>query len=327
MKLFASKVFQAVALAATLAFAGNAVADYPEKPVTLVSPYGPGGAADLAARTLANAASQYLGEDMIVVNKVGAAGVTGSTFVSRSRPDGYTLLLARVGSQAAVPAINPRIPYRWNDFTFLGLLEKNPFVLTVGTDSPYQSFDDLRQALSEGKSLSYASTGIGSLQHISMIMLQGELGLDSNSFTHIPYKGGGKAVAAVAGGHVDIFFQNMSGVIAGIESGQLRPLLITTDARSAQLPDTPTVAELDMPNLEQVVGWSALYGPPNLPTEIVDKWQAVLQQVSKDEQWQRQTNQLNSIPFVRDAAQTENFVRLQYDLFKAIVDRYQLAIN
>jgi len=318
---------KALALTATLALAGTAIADYPEKPVTLVSPYGPGGAADLAARTLANAASQYLGEDMIVVNKVGAAGVTGSTFVSRARPDGYTLLLARVGSQAAVPAINPRIPYRWNDFTFLGLLEKNPFVLTVGADSPYRTFDDLRRALSEGKQLSYASTGIGSLQHISMVMLQGELGLDIDRITHIPYKGGGKAVAAVAGGHVDIFFQNLSGVIAGIESGQLRPLLITTDSRSAQLPDTPTVAELEMPNLEQIVGWSALYGPPNLPQDIVEKWQTVLQQVSEDDQWQRQTSQLNSIPFVRDAAQTEKFVRLQYDLFKTIVDRYQLAIN
>nr|WP_315980346.1 tripartite tricarboxylate transporter substrate-binding protein [Aliamphritea spongicola] len=103
-----------------------AQAEYPSKPVTLISPYGPGGAADLAARNLAAVVPDYLGADVIVTNRTGAAGVTGSAYVSKSRPDGHTLLLARVGSQAAVPAINRRIPYKWDDFTFLGLLERIP---------------------------------------------------------------------------------------------------------------------------------------------------------------------------------------------------------
>ena len=99
--------------AVCLALSGAALADYPAKPVTLVSPYGPGGAADLAARTIAGTAPAYLGQAVLVVNRTGAAGVTGSTTVAKGKPDGYTLLLARVGSQAAVPAINRKIPYKW----------------------------------------------------------------------------------------------------------------------------------------------------------------------------------------------------------------------
>lgn len=132
--------------AVCLALSGAALADYPAKPVTLVSPYGPGGAADLAARTIAGTAPAYLGQAVLVVNRTGAAGVTGSTTVAKGKPDGYTLLLARVGSQAAVPAINRKIPYKWDEFTFLGLLELNPFVLVVNADSPIQSLDDVKAA-------------------------------------------------------------------------------------------------------------------------------------------------------------------------------------
>ena len=125
------KIIKQLSLLAAMALAyigliSVAHAEYPAKPVTLVSPYGPGGAADLASRTLSATAPGYLGNGILVVNRTGAAGVTGSTTVAKGKPDGYTLLLARVGSQAAVPAINRTIPYTWDEFTFLGLLELNP---------------------------------------------------------------------------------------------------------------------------------------------------------------------------------------------------------
>ena len=125
--LFAS----AAAIMAVSGVAQEASAEYPTKPIRIIIPYDAGGAADLQARILSSTAPEYMGQAILASNRTGAGGVTGSNFVVRSKPDGYTLLLARVGSQAGVPAINPGIPYKWNDYTFLGLLEKNPFVLAV----------------------------------------------------------------------------------------------------------------------------------------------------------------------------------------------------
>ena len=215
----ARRLAGAVALAPALALCllAPAHAEYPVKPVTLVSPYGPGGAADLAARALSATAAGHLGESILVVNRTGAAGVTGSTSVAKGKPDGYTLLLARVGSQAAVPAINRTIPYRWDEFTFLGLLELNPFVLAVPADSPYQTLDDLKQALTAGADLSYSSAGVGTLLHVAMVMTLDAFGRPAEAMKHVPYKGGGKAAAAVVGGHVDMIFQNLSGVISNIQ--------------------------------------------------------------------------------------------------------------
>ena len=128
---------------------------------------------------------------VLASNRTGAGGVTGSNFVVRSKPDGYTLLLARVGSQAGGPAINPGIPYKWNDFTFLGLLEKNPFVLAVNSESEPSSLADIEAKLKAGENLSYSSGGVGTLPHIAMVMVLNGMGMGADAMTHVPYKGGG----------------------------------------------------------------------------------------------------------------------------------------
>lgn len=322
------RLTMALAAAATLVAAGIAQAGgYPSKPVTLISPYGPGGAADLAARTLAANAPVYLGNGVIVTNRTGAAGVTGSTFVAKGRKDGYTLLLARVGSQAAVPAINRRIPYRWDEFTFLGLLETNPFALVVNTNSPYKTLDDIKAAVKSGKKLSYASAGVGTLLHIAMIMTLDEMGLETDAMKHIPFKGGGKANAAVIGGHVDIMFQNLSGVIGAIRSGQLRALAVSSQDRVASLQDVPTVAEAGYPGLGTVVGWSALYGPPSMDKAATAKWVEVLAKIKDDKSWNKMTLKLSSVPAVQSPDETKAFVENQYLKFKDVVDRLDLAIK
>ena len=137
----------ALGLAGSFLVSTAAIADdYPSRPITLVIPYGPGGAADLSARLIAGNAPGTLGQSILPVNKAGAAGVTGSAFVINSKKDGYTLLSARVGSQMGVPAMNKTIPYKWDDFTIIGMTELNPFILTVGADSPYQTFADFEIA-------------------------------------------------------------------------------------------------------------------------------------------------------------------------------------
>ena len=327
MKRLSKAMLGAAAILATAAMAASASAEYPTKPVTLVSPYGPGGAADLAARAVSATAPGLLGNGILVVNRTGAAGVTGSTYVAKSRPDGYTLLLARVGSQAAVPAINRKIPYKWDDFTFLGLLEQNPFVLCLNADSPYKSLEDLKVAIKGGAKLSYSSAGVGTLLHLAMVVLLDELGMDQSALKHIPFKGGGKAAAAVMGGHVDMIFQNLSGVIGNIQAGKLRPVIVTTKSRPPSIPDVPTAEELGYPGLGVIVGWSGVWGPKDLPNDVVAKWTDVLEGLKTDKAWNKMTKGLGSVPVIMNPADTKAFVKSQYETFREVTERLGLTIK
>ena len=324
---FILNLVRATVGAVCLALAGTALADYPAKPVTLVSPYGPGGAADLAARTIAGTAPPYLGQAVLVVNRTGAAGVTGSTTVAKGKPDGYTVLLARVGSQAAVPAINRKIPYKWDEFTFLGLLELNPFVLVVNADSPIRSLDDVKAAAGGGEKPSYASAGVGTLLHVAMVMVLDQFALPQDAMKHVPYKGGGKAAAAVVGGHVDMMFQNLSGVISNIQAGKLRALAVSTPERVAAIPDVPTVAEAGYPALETVVGWSGVWGPPGMDQAAADKWVEVLGKLKDDKAWNKLTKGLGSIPSIRGPEETKAFVENQYEAFKTLTEKLGMTIQ
>ena len=171
-----------------------ALAEYPDRPITIVVPYGPGGAADLSARLIAGSAPAYLGQPVLAVNKTGAAGVVGSNFVVNAPADGYTLLSARVGSQMGVPAMNKTIPYNWDDFTMLGLIERNPFVLVVSPASGIKSFADFEKKIKAGEEMSYSTAGVGTLLHTGVAVMANAMGADFDKLIHVPYKGGGRLV-------------------------------------------------------------------------------------------------------------------------------------
>jgi len=203
----------------------------------------------------------------------------------------------------------------------------NPFVLVVNADSPYQTLDDLRAALEAGADLSYSSAGVGTLLHVAMVMTLDEFGLAQEAMKHVPYKGGGKAAAALVGGHVDAMFQNLSGVIGNIQAGKLRALAVTTTARVLAINDVPTVAEAGYPNLETVVGWSGVWGPPGLPGDVVEKWVMVLEQLKTDAAWNKLTRGLGSVPAIRRPAETRAFVEAQYETFKELTERLGMTIR
>ena len=150
---------------------GAQAADYPTRPITIVVPYGPGGASDLSARLIAASSPAFLGQPVMAVNKTGAAGVVGSNFVKNAKPDGYTLLSARVGSQMGVPAMNKTIPYKWDDFTILGLIEVNPFVLVVSPKSGIKTFAYFEEKIKKGEEMSYSSAGVGTLLHTGVAVM------------------------------------------------------------------------------------------------------------------------------------------------------------
>ena len=260
----------ATGLAVALAIAVSTIAeDYPERPITIIVPYGPGGAADLSARMIAGAAPTYLSQPILAINKTGAAGVVGSNFVKNAASDGYTLLSARVGSQMGVPAMNKTIPYKWDKFTFLGLIEVNPFVLVVNPNSGMKTFADFEAKIKGRAEMSYSSAGVGTLLHTAVAVMANAMGSDFEKLTHVPFKGGGKACAAVVGEQVDFSWQNLSAVAGALEAGQLIALAVTTPERQPIIPDVPTAKEVGYPGLEKIIGWSAIYGPLGLPADVV----------------------------------------------------------
>ena len=299
---------------------------YPNKAVTIVSPYSAGGNADLAARALAVTAAKSLGQPVVVVNRTGAGGIVGSQFVVDAAPDGYTLLLARVGSQAVAPALDPATTYKWDSFSFLGVLESDPYVCVVQGKSPIRTFNDLiAAARARPGKLSYASTGNADASVVFPVKMFLNSGLKFDAAVKVPYKGAGDTVAAVLGGHVDFACNGISPYTASIRSGDLRGLVISTRTRAAEVPDVPTAAEVGMPDLESVSGWGALYGPPGLPREIVERWAAVLAAVKDDPEWVAQVRRRGSIPNVMSPEETRRFAEAQYKSYRALAS--QLSIK
>ncbi len=312
-------VMSAILFGIAACSANPAIAKYPEKPVTIVSPYGAGGNADLAARTLAIVAEKYIGEKILVVNKVGAGGITGSTHVLRAKKDGYTLLLARVGPQAVTPAMDASVPYEWDEFSLVGMLETNPYVCVVPKDSPIKNFSDFVVKLKEKPgAMSFASTGVMDNTVVFPVTILQNIGLGLNGATKIPYNGGGAALAAIMGKQVDFGCNGITPFVGGLKSGDLRALVTSSKTRLPDFPDVPTAAEVDMPNLEVVSGWSALYGPGDLPKDVVDKWIGALQKVSEDKEWQGLVAKRGSVASIMSPEETKNFVKKQFDALRGM---------
>ena len=301
--------------------------EYPSRPITIVVPYGPGGASDLSARLVAGSAPAYLNQPVLAVNKTGAAGVVGSNFVKNAKADGYTLLSARVGSQMGVPAMNKTIPYKWDDFTILGLIEVNPFVLVVSPQSGLKSFADFEKKIKNGEEMSYSSAGVGTLLHTGVAVMADAMNADFEKLIHVPFKGGGKAAAAVVSGQVDFSFQNLSAVSGKIEAGQLIPLVVTTPERQKIIANVPTAREVGYQNIEMVIGWSAIYGPPGLPDAVVTKWTDTLQKLKGDRGWNKMTKSLGNIVDIRSPADTKAYVEAQYKAYDKALKKMGLRIE
>ena len=292
---------------------------YPNKPITLIAPYAAGGDSDLAGRNLAATAAKFLGQPMVMQNIVGASGTIGSMRVRTANPDGYTLLIARGGSQAITPALDTKTPYKWNDFTMLSLLEFNPVVCVVKADAPMKSLKDLLDTLkaSPGK-LNYATAGPGTTQHMAAEILLRSAGLPSNSAEQIGYKSGGEVTAAMLGGQVQFLCNNLSTIGGQLKAGTFRALFVTTAERLKEYPDIPTAREMGHPQMEQVMGWSGLYGPPGLPPEVVSKWVDVFKKLAQDPEWLKGNAGFGGVPAIRSMADTEKFAREQYELYERL---------
>jgi tripartite-type tricarboxylate transporter receptor subunit TctC len=323
LKVWKPGKFVLSALSALLVSVSVQAADYPTKAITLVAPYGAGGASDLAARALANSAGNHTdGQPIVVVNKTGNGGMNGARFVSRAKADGYTLLLSRVG-MALYPAVNTESPVGWDDYTFLGMLEATPMILAVNAESDIKSMDDLVAKIKEtnGK-MTYASSGPTAIDGFTVQALLSDLGLNPQAAaTLVPYKGGSALAAALLGGHVDFLAIAAGSLMPHIQAGKMRALMVYAPKRMEALPDVPTAKELNYAQAGKVGGWSGLYGPKNLPAEVVAKWKSILDQVATDESWLDLTKKRGSISIINDEDPVE-FVKGQFELYNGMAKTF-----
>jgi len=302
--------------AAVLAPLAAGAQQYPTRPLLIVAPFGAGGDSDIAARNLAAVVPKYLRQNAVVLNKIGASGAIGSEYVKNAAPDGYTFLLARVGSQATLPALKPDLSYKWSDFSFLGILELNPYVCAVVADSPYRTFGNLVDGIRKnpGK-LTYSTAGIGTIHEMGPQLLFDAQKLGKDAANQIPYKSGGEAATALLGRHVDFSCSNIGTVLGFIKNRQMRALLTTTPERFREIPDVPTAREAGYPALESIIGWSALYGPPKMDRKLVAIWGDTLQKVGKDPQWVNATEKIGSVPHIKSPEDTAKYVKEQYETY------------
>lgn len=258
----------ALALAAPAFAQGGA---YPSKPIKIIVPYPPGGFNDTLARTVGAKLQAAWGQSVVVDNKPGGATVIGLDAAAKSPADGYTLVILPF-SFAVNPFIFAKLPYdSQKDFEPITLAATQANLLVVPASSPFGSVKDLlAQARTKPGGISYASTGIGSSNHLSMEKFKQMAGVD---ITHVPYKGSAPAVTDLIGGQVDVMFDNVSNVLPHVKSGKLKALAVTTPARSALTPDLPTVAEAGVGGYEVGV-WFGIAAPGGTPKPIVDKLNA-----------------------------------------------------
>lgn len=274
----------ALTLTASLAAASPVLAQdpskWPERPIRLVVGFVPGGGTDVSARILSARLSTLLGQQVVVENKPGASGLIAADYVVKADPDGYTLLLANMQSTVAAPYVVQSNIDPIKDFTAVRYIGSVPNVLVVNPDKhAYATVQNLvDDARAKPKQLLYASSGMGSPQHLSAARFSQIAGV---SMEHVPYKGSGQAMTDLLGGNVDMNFDTLPGAINQIQAGKLRPLAVTSPERSKRLPDVPTLAESGIKGLD-VVQWYAVLAPAKLPRPIMEKLDKALGQTLAD---------------------------------------------
>ena len=255
-----------IAAVAGFAMAMAAQAAYPDKPVTVIVPFAPGGSTDTVARMMTPKMQEVLGQPFVVENKPGATGAIGATQVKKALPDGYTVLCASIGIYATNPFLQKNLTYDpMKDFDLLTVAVRSPNVLFVNPNSPIKDVAGLIDHLKKNPNkVSFVSSGAGSTDHLSAALFWQKTGTTG---VHVPYKGGAPAIADVIAGHAEVSFQNLNVVTGHVKAGRLKPLAITSEKRSPLLPDVPTMEEAGIKDMV-IYSWQALAAPKGLQPDV-----------------------------------------------------------
>lgn len=242
---------------------------FPTRSVTIVVPFPPGGGTDTGARIVAEQLSRKWGQPVLVENKGGAAGQLGADFVARTRADGYTLLMGNIGTQAINPALYQKLPYDADKaFAPVSLVAELPLAMMIHPAVPAASVKEfVALARANPGKLSYSSSGAGGGPHLAAEMFKDATG---TFILHVPYRGGGPAIADLIAGHVQLSFMTVLEASGHIKAGKLRALAVTSDKRVSALSDVPTLAEAALPGFNSI-SWIGVLAPGGTPREVIEK--------------------------------------------------------
>jgi tripartite-type tricarboxylate transporter receptor subunit TctC len=294
-----------LSLAALLCAAAlNAVAQtaaFPTRPVTLIVPFPPGGGTDTGARLIAQKLTAKWGQQVIVENKGGAAGSIGADLVAKAKPDGYTILMGNIGTQAINPSLYKKLPYDPDKaFAPIALVAELPLAMMVNPQVPAKTAREfVVLAKSRPGQLSYSSSGAGGAPHLAAEMFK----LATGTFIlHVPYRGGGPAVSDLIAGHVQLSFMTVLEASGHIKAGKLRALAVTSARRISALAEVPTLAESAVPGFDSI-SWIGLLAPAGTPKDIVEKISADTREVIAAEDVNARLVELGAIPAANTPAQ------------------------
>jgi tripartite-type tricarboxylate transporter receptor subunit TctC len=279
---------------------------FPDRPITIVAPFPPGGVADLTARPVAAAMEKVLKNPVVVVNKTGAAGAVGMSFVANAKPDGYTLLMA-LSSISIIPEADKlfdRKPaYTMDQLVPIALISADPTIFVVNADRPWKSVKEfVEDAKKRPGEISYSSSGVYGTLHMAMEMLSHSAGI---SLKHVPYAGAGPALTAILGGHVDTLASGPAVVIPHIKAGKLRPLAGWGAKRVASLPDVPTFKELGY-DIEFYI-WAGLFAPRGAPAPVMQKVRESVKQAVNTPEFKSAMEKLETPIAFLDAPEFDKF--------------------
>jgi tripartite-type tricarboxylate transporter receptor subunit TctC len=294
-----------------------AQADYPNKAIRLVLGFTPGGISDVLARAAGAKLHAAMGQQVLVDNRAGAGTTIASDIVAKSPPDGYTLFMQDITTHAINASLYRKLPYdSIRDFTPIGLVATTPLMLLVHPSLPAKSVKEL-VALAKAKpgQIIYASSGNGTILHLSMERLKAMAGID---MVHVPYKGSSQAVQGLMGGEVAVSFSTMPPALPNVKAGRLRALGVTTAKRVSAAPDVPTISEAGLKGYEMVL-YSGILGPAGVPREIVGKLNAEIAKVVNSSDFRQTLATIGAEPITMTPEQFTVHVRSEIDKLGAIV--------
>jgi tripartite-type tricarboxylate transporter receptor subunit TctC len=280
-QLLAAALLMGIGLNASAAVAQ----EWPSKPIRIVVPYAPGGYTDAVGRITARFMEKELGQPVVVENRAGGGGIVGSDLVSKSPGDGYTLCMCSVGAISVAPVAQGTSYDPLKSFKPLGIVSMIPQVVLVHPSLPINSMEDLiKHAKANPGKLTYGSSGAGGLTHYSVALFDARVG---TKMTHVPFKGGAPATAALVAGEVNIAFANISDALPQIEANTVRALAVTSATRSEFAPKLPTITETVSPGFS-VETWNGLLAPATTPDAIIGKISGVLKKMADDPEVKKQ---------------------------------------
>ncbi|WP_302410054.1 Bug family tripartite tricarboxylate transporter substrate binding protein [Comamonas kerstersii] len=319
MNTMTRKQFGRIALAAGLALGMGTVASaqdgYPNKPITMVVPASAGGTTDLAARMTAQALGPVLGQTLVVENKGGGNGNIAAAQVKRAEADGYTLLMQYSGFHVISPHLG-KSSWELKDFVPVANVLSAPQIVVVRGDLPVNTMQELvAYAKANPMKLNYASSGNGSLQHVTGVQLERAAGVQ---MMHVPYKGTGPALQDLLGGQVDLTFGTAPPFMPHIQAGKLKVLAVTGKERLPSLPDVPTTAETGFPDVN-ATSWFAMFAPAGTPAAIVSKLESDVRNALAEPAFQQKARDQGAAADFMDSKALGDMVQRDWDMWAQIV--------